>query len=521
MAVPLRVLILEDRAADAELVLHALRQADFDPEWERVETEPDFLAKVRPDLDVILSDYHMPKFNAPRALKLLRQTGVGVPLIVVTGTISEEVAVETIKDGAVDYLLKDRLGRLGQAVARAIEERKARLEKERIAAALAESEARYRLLVSNIPDVTWAADRTRRITFVSPNAESIFGYTGEQMQAHIGEGPTWLDKIHPEDLPMVLERYESLFAANTPFDVEYRLNGKDGKWIWVHARAITTYETGGVQYAYGVSSDITARKNLEAQLLQSQKMEAIGCLAGGIAHDFNNLLTAIIGYSQIALSSLPVTHAVRHSVKQIERAGHSAASLTGQLLAFSRQQVLRATLIDVNKSIADIQGMLKRLAGDDVEVVTSTGANLGRVKADANQVEQVIVNLVVNARDAMPDGGQVVIETACANLDGTESGTPPDLVPGRYVVLSVKDNGFGMDAATQARIFEPFFTTKEVGKGTGLGLATVYGIVRQSGGHISVSSERGQGTIFRVYLPCAESTALDPGELGTSSRAAP
>jgi PAS domain S-box-containing protein len=511
MSIPLRALILEDRAADAELVLYALRQAGFDPEWERAETEPDFLAKVRPDLDVILSNYHMPRFGAPRALKLLRDTGYGVPLIVVTGTISEEAAVQTMKQGAADFLLKDRLGRIGQAVTRAIEERKALREKERAAATLAESEARYRFLVSHIPDVTWAADRACRLAFVSPNAEKLYGYTVDEMQQQIGERGMWLEHVHPEDVTQVMERYESLFAANTPFDVEYRLCRKDGQWIWVHARAISTYDSGGLQYAYGVSSDITERKNLEAQLLQSQKMEAVGRLAGGVAHDFNNLLTAIIGYSQLALHALPTGHSVRHCVEQIERAGHSAASLTGQLLAFSRQQFLRTRVININDSVTNLKELLTRLIGRDVEIVTTMTPDPGCVRADPGQVEQVIVNLVVNARDAMPNGGKVVVETSCAELDGSEPYAPPDLGPGRYVVLSVKDNGSGMDAATQARIFEPFFTTKEIGKGTGLGLATVYGIVKQSGGHISVSSEAGQGTIFRVYLPCIEEVAAQPG----------
>jgi two-component system cell cycle sensor histidine kinase/response regulator CckA len=507
MSIPLRALILEDRAADAELVLHALRRAGFEPEWERAETEPDFLAKVRPDLDVILSDYQMPGFDAPRALQLLQQTGYDVPLIVVTGTISEEVAVETLKDGAADYLLKDGLGRLGQAVTKAIGQRKARLEMELAAAALAESEARYRLLISNIADVTWAADRECRLAFVSPNAEKIYGYTAQEMQRQMGEKLTWLDQVHPDDIAQVRERYEALFAANTPFEVEYRLCRKDGQWIWVHARASSTYDAGGLRYACGVSSDITERKILQAQQLQSQKMEAVGRLAGGVAHDFNNLLTAIIGYSQLAIQLLPEGDSARHCVEQIERAGHRAASLTRQVLAFSRQQFLRTRIIDINDSVTDLRELLTRLIGRDFELVTTMCPNLGPVRADPGQLEQVIVSLVVHARDAMPNGGQLVVETTCVDFDGSEPEAPSDLGPGRYVVLSVKDNGSGMDRATQARIFEPFFTSREMGKGPGLGLAAVYGIVKQSAGHISVSSDPGQGTTFRVYLPCIEEAA--------------
>jgi PAS domain S-box-containing protein len=260
------------------------------------------------------------------------------------------------------------------------------------------------------------------------------------------------------------------------------------------------------------TNDITDRKQLEEQLVQAQKMEAIGRLAGGIAHDFNNLLTAIIGYSQLLLRRAPADDPSRQELEEIQKAGERAATLTGQLLAFSRRQVLQPKILDLNMVIADIGKMLQRLIGEDVELRTHFDLRIGLAKADPGQVEQVVMNLAVNARDAMPHGGKLTIETANAYLDESYAGQHAEVQPGPYIMLAMSDTGTGMDKQTQARIFEPFFTTKEQGKGTGLGLSTVYGIVRQSGGHISVYSEPGRGTTFKVYLPQANEScpARDP-----------
>ena len=247
--------------------------------------------------------------------------------------------------------------------------------------------------------------------------------------------------------------------------------------------------------------DISERKKLEAQLVQAQRMEAIGALAGGVAHDFNNLLTVIIGYCEMLSSESQIAPADREMILEVRRAGEQAASLTRQLLAFSRKQVLTPQIVDVNVLISEIQKMLRRLIGADITLTASLGTNLGRVKADPGQLEQVIMNLVVNARDAMPRGGSLTIETRAVQLSPSYSDQHLDVVSGDYVLLSVTDTGSGMDDATQARIFEPFFTTKEIGRGTGLGLATVHGIVKQSDGHIEVYSELGVGTTFKVYLP--------------------
>src|SRR5581483_10985253 len=243
MPTPLNVLILEDRDSDAKLILHYLRQAGFEPVGPRVQTEQEYLANLRPDIDVILSDYSMPQLSAPHALSLLQQTGFDIPFIMITGTVSEEVAVESNKKGAADYLLKDRLGRLGQAISKAIDEKRARQEKKRIEAALRQSEENYRLLISNIPDVTWTADRSGKPSYISPNVTKLFGVTPEELCDETAD--SWFSRIHPDDVDRARTQYEALFDSGDSYDVEYRFRTKDGKWVWLHVRAITTYDKHG------------------------------------------------------------------------------------------------------------------------------------------------------------------------------------------------------------------------------------------------------------------------------------
>jgi len=374
------------------------------------------------------------------------------------------------------------------------------------AQALATAEEKYRSLVERMPDVVWTSTGGK-CTFVTNNVERLTGFTPDEMYA--ADRSLWLERVHPDDE----ERFSEATGAGPAgerrraYDLEYRWRRKDGAWIWLWHRTIALYERGGIQYADGLLSDISQRKHLEQSLRQAQKMEALGQLTGGIAHDFNNILATILANSQFLIDALGEHDSRLADAQEIKLASERAASLTRQLLAFSRKQVLEVRVTDVNRVVTGVERMLRRLIGEDIELNVALSPDLGSVQADGGQLEQVLINLAVNARDAMPLGGKLTIETANVELDDAYQAEHALGAPGSYVVLAVSDTGCGMDPETQRRIFEPFFTTKEPGKGTGLGLATSHGIVAQSGGHIGVYSEVGRGTVFKVYLPRVEAAA--------------
>ncbi len=355
----------------------------------------------------------------------------------------------------------------------------------------------FRLITVNAADMIAVVEIDGRRIYNSPSYERILGYTLEELQA-----TSSFEQIHPDDRQLVKEAATETRRTGIGRRIEYRMRHKDSSWLILESTASTVLDAEGrVDKLVIVNRDITARKKLEEQLRQVQKMEAIGRLSGGIAHDFNNLLGVIIGYSEILQERLPSKDPLRESADEIVAAGKRAASLTRQLLAFSRQQVLEPKILDLNEVVSDMEKMLRRLIGEDIELVTSRDPMLGRIRADQGQIEQVIMNLVVNARDAMPQGGKLVIATANREMDETfVKRYPYPVQTGPYIVLTMTDNGTGMNAATKARVFEPFFTTKEKGKGTGLGLSTVYGVVKQSGGYIDFDSEPGEGTTFRIYF---------------------
>ena len=359
----------------------------------------------------------------------------------------------------------------------------------------------HKAFQANPEPITIATLPEGRYLDVNESFLRVAGYSREEVIGHTSTELKFWAK--PEDRATFIEMLKRQGSVR---DLEITFRTKSGE-IRTAADSAEIIDVAGQECAIAIFRDITERKSLEKQLRQTQKMEAVGQLSGGIAHDFNNLLGVIIGYSEILEQRLPPGDPLLKECLQIKKAGQSAASLTRQLLAFSRQQVLDPKVLDLNSIVLNVQKMLRRLIGEHIELTTNLDPALPSVKADQSQIEQVILNLAVNARDAMPQGGKLLIETAKVDLDEDYASHHLPQKPGAYVLLTVADTGIGMDAETQVRIFEPFFTTKEIGKGTGLGLSTVYGVVRQSGGHIWVYSEPGIGTTFKIYLPCAAQTA--------------
>jgi two-component system cell cycle sensor histidine kinase/response regulator CckA len=619
---PLHVLLLEDQAGDAEVIVHELRR-EYEPIARRVTSREEMLEALEEGTwQVVLLDSSLEDGGtALHALAALAEFDIDLPTILISGPIGEEAAADALRAGANDFVSKGNLTRLVPAVARELEtvearrrqiesvealkqtgdrlrlaldaggmaswewdstlgwlawsdqlealfglepgefggsyeellhrvhpedrklfgesvedaiarnspavvyravwpdrsihwhERKSQhvldadgqfrgvagvtfdvTEREEAAASLRESEERFRLIAEHAHDLIALLDDDGRFSYVSPSCGPMLGYTPQELQSTVAR-----DLIHPEDRPDGL-------IFRTLRDV--RLERADGSWIWVEGRS---YEIEGRTGSHSavIARDISERKRAEAarvllenELRQAQKMEAIGQLAGGIAHDFSNLLTVISGYTEILLTR-PVERqpAGTNEILEIKKAAHRAARLIRQLLAFSRQQVIEPRALDLTSIVRETQTMFAPLIGETIDFETDLSDDLGTVTADPGQIEQVIMNLVVNARDAMRDGGTLRVTTANVTLaeDAAERGS--DTAPGDYVVLAVADSGHGMDAETTARIFEPFFTTKERGAGTGLGLATVYGIAKQFGGDIEVESEPGVGTTFRLYFP--------------------
>jgi PAS domain S-box-containing protein len=379
--------------------------------------------------------------------------------------------------------------------------------------ALRESERRLSTLMSNLPGMVYrcANDPDRTVELASEGALELTGYAPADLVGNLAV--SFAELIHPEDRQAVWEQVQAAVAERRPYQLSYRLRTAAGteRRVWEQGRAV--YGRDGQALALeGFVTDIPERKALEEQFRQAQKMEAVGRLAGGVAHDFNNLLTVIMGRSHLLKMRLGGGHPGQKDAELIHETAERAAALTRQLLAFSRKQVLQLRPLDLNGVVGDLAGMLRRMIGEDIELTIVPGPALGRVSADPVQVEQILMNLAVNARDAMPEGGRLTIETANVTLDEAFARSHPGARAGAYVMVAVTDTGVGMDAETQARIFEPFFTTKEKGKGTGLGLSTVYGIVKQHEGYIAVESAPGRGAVFRIYFPRLVEAEVEAGQ---------
>jgi PAS domain S-box-containing protein len=497
MSARVRLLIIEDVEDDAILIVRALKRAGHDPVYERVDTEAAVRAALdRGPWDIVVSDFNMPQFSGTAALQLLRARDPDTPLIFVSGTMGEDVAVEAMRAGAQDYVTKGNLGRLVPAIERELRDSAVRRERKRAEEALARSQTTYRSLVEDSPFGIFQSAADGRLIAVNPALVSMLGYDSEaELLRQNMATDVYVD---PGQRPRLVEA--ALKSGTLTAEVQWRR--KDGKPITVRAIGRVVRDAQGqVEFFNAIVEDITERQLLEAQYRQAQKMESVGRLAGGVAHDFNNVLTAIFGYADLVLEELPPASAARQDVEEIRKAADRAAALTRQLLAFSRQQLLAPVVVSVNELVQDIDKMLRRLVKADIELRLALARDAGNFRADPGQLQQVLMNLVVNARDAMPDGGKLLIETSNVELTEQYAEQHQAVVPGSYVMLAVSDTGSGMDAETKARIFEPFFTTKEKGQGTGLGLSTVYGIVKQSEGYVWVYSEPGRGTTFKLYFP--------------------
>src|SRR2546426_1358700 len=501
----LRVLIVEDSEPDYELMVHALRRSGFAVTAARVDREPaltDALRSFSPD--IVLSDHALPQLNGLEVMRIIQREQPMLPVLIVTGSIDEETAADYIKAGAADYVVKQRLHRLGPAARRALALNVALREALDAEAALDATEQRFRSLIEHSSDVITLLDAAGTILYSTQSLKPTLGYAAGEMTGH-----SVLELVHPDQQPAATALLDQLFAD--PDQVVYtdlRVRHKDGSWRDLEVVIANRLTDPSVRALVVNYRDVTDRKQAEASLRLAderlravQRMEAVGRLAAGIAHDFNNLLTAILGSTDLLLEALSPDHPAREDALETRQAALRAADLTRQLLAFSRQQVLAPRVIDLNEVVRDVEKLLRRLIGEDLALRAVLADDLAAVRADPSQLEQVLVNLAVNARDAMPRGGTVTIETANVSLDGAYVANQPLVAAGDYVMIALSDTGTGMDAETQARVFEPFFTTKARGKGTGLGLATVYGIVKQSGGYIWVYSELDIGTTFKIYLP--------------------
>ena len=628
MTAPLHAMVIENSAEDAELNLHELERAGFRCKPQIISTRAEFLEQLgRFPFDIVLADYRLSGWNGMDAFSAMRQAGRDVPFILVTGTLGEEVAVECIKQGITDYVLKDHLARLPLVVARALEERALRDARNFMVQALRQSEANSLFLFANNPLPMWVfevqtlqflqvngaalrqygydrmdflrmsagdlhpadevpkllaalqeanprdqlagqwrhrkrdgsvidvemflhqmeysghaaalvvaqdvterkraegekqkfftlveysrdfiavADRHDNVQYVNPAGRAMLGI-GE---TEFVEGTHLLDYIVPGDLPLVHETVLPALSANGHWEGElhfrHRETGQSLPMDFVGFQ-VTDRRTGEPRFVATVSRDMRERRALEQQLRHAQKFEAFGQLAGGIAHDFNNVVGAIQGWAELGEEQAsPGNPTLESYFKKIHVQCDRVTALIRQLLAFARRQILEPRNITLNQTVRDVMNLLDKVIGKDVEIKTALAENLPAVRADPTQIEQVLMNLCINSRDAMPKGGRLDIETCNASFSEEDCRRTHGFQPGRFAELRVTDTGEGMDAATRERIFEPFFTTKGTGKGTGLGLATVYGIVKQHNGFIHVESEVGKGSTFRIFLPVNEAPA--------------
>lgn len=507
MADPLHVLIVEDSPPDAELLLRELRRG-YDPRHQRVDSADDLHRAIGEQAwDLILCDYTMAGFTGTEALSIVRRQGLDVPLIFVSGTIGEETAVAAMRAGAQDYVVKDNLKRLLPAIERELRDAALRREARTADARRVAAESRFRDLLAMAPDAIVAIDRDHGITIFNHAAEALFGYAAAEV---MGQPIELLLPAASGNFPGAggdaAVSADAGAPRRTPQAGAMAGRRRDGGSFPVEASFGSSIDNGR-ETVLAVIRDVTRRRELEAQLHQSQKMEVVGQLTGGLAHDFNNLLTVIIGNLEALQDEVPGGSRPLRMIELALCASLRGAALTRQMLAFSRRQALEARAFELNGLVANAIGLFRRTLGAAIVVETRLAEDLWTAFADPAQVETALMNLALNARDAMPDGGRLTIETANRRLDEAYVAATPDAAIGDHLLLSVTDTGTGIAPEALERVFEPFFTTKNAGQGTGLGLSMVYGFVRQSGGHVTISSTAAQGTTVRLFFPRAEGPA--------------
>jgi PAS domain S-box-containing protein len=502
---PLRVLLLEKSEVDSQNILEELRNAGMAIEPTVVASRGEFLEAISSqDFSAILSAYQLPGWNGMDALHELRKAGKQLPFILVTGDLGEDAAVECLKQGVSDYVLKNRLARLPMALRRALEEKQLRDANNEARLALQESETRNRELIENSVYGVFRVSLDGSFVFANPALLQILACSSLQVLQSSNLST---------DVFRFPEHYVKLFAAcrkdGLVHSAEAEWRRKDGGLVAVKLHLRYLPVPGAADQIEGIVEDVTELRVLEHQLLQAQKFETIGQLAGGIAHDFNNVVGAILGWAELGYEESQAYPEIAERFARIRVQADRAAALTRELLAFARCQELQPRPVDMNSVIRNLTTFLDKVIASDIEMKVIPG-DLQPVLADSAQIEQVLMNLCLNARDAMPNGGRLLVETEMVELDDSFCHFYPYVIPGCYAVLSVSDTGIGMTQEIRDRIFEPFFTTKERGTGSGMGLATAYGIIKQHGGFIHVYSEPGQGSLFRVYLPAADGAPPAP-----------
>ena len=508
----LHLLIVEDNEADVALVLRELRRTGLTPEWQRVDNEGDYLTLLHEDLDLVISDFDLPQFNGMRALELLKQRHREIPFILVSGTIGEDIAVEAMRRGATDYLLKDRMARLGPAAQQAVAEGRLRRERRLAEAARRASEERFRELAENINEVFWITDPAKqRMLYISPAYERIWGRTC----ASLYERPqAWLEAIHPDDRVRVRAAMQTKQVEGR-YDEEYRIIRLDGTERRIRDRAFAVRDAiGAVLRVVGVAEDVTESRKLQEQFLRSQRLEAIGSLAGGIAHDLNTILTPIVTATDLLAPRLTESRN-RQLLSLIKTAANRGTRVVRQMMTYSRGIAGERANLHCRDLVREMTAIMRETFPRDIRIETDLAPDLRPVLGDATQLLQVLMNLCVNARDAMPRGGRLTLSATNADLDEEAVASQPGAQPGLYINLAVADTGHGIPPESLERIFEPFYSTKPMAKGTGLGLSTALGIIRSHRGFITVKSLPDQGTVFQVFLPAvaaATAKARAPAE---------